>query len=98
MAAVQPAPAEPQADVWYLWPECVPYWDAWLGVQTQWRADMAGNMGLDYAGVRADLRAGLGLSGEQLSDYWRAIKACEVATLHAWAEIRKRGGVNGSGT
>lgn len=100
VAAVQQQAEPAAAQDEYLWPECVPYWQVWMGLQTQWRSDMAGNMGLDYAGVRADLRAGLGLEGEALADHWRCIKACEVGTLQAWAEQRERdkqkgGGVNG---
>lgn len=93
--------AEPEGpDEQYLWPECESYWRVWEGLQTQWRSDMAGNMGLDYAGVRADLRAGLGLEGAELAEHWRCIKACELGTLQAWAERRERdkdkgGGING---
>lgn len=76
-------------EAWYLWPECVAAWRAWIGVQTQWRSDMAGNIGLDYAGVRADLRDGLGLRGRRLARMWACIKACEAATLEVWAERRK---------
>ena len=44
-----PAAAEPQ--VFYLWPENLPAWRLWRSVQTQWRFNMQGPTGLDYAGV-----------------------------------------------
>lgn len=59
-----------------------------MGVQTQWRAGLAGATGLDYAGVQADLRLTLG--GQQMRAIWPGIKACERAVLEVWAEDRAR--------
>ena len=75
--------------VCYLWPDNVAAWNAWQGVQTQWRAGMAGATGLDYAGVRAALDES-GLSGDERRDIWRGIQAAERATLEVWAEQRER--------
>lgn len=37
----------------FLLPECVPAFDLFMAVQTQWRVGPLGPTGLDYAGVRA---------------------------------------------
>lgn len=73
----------------YLWPCNVTAWNAWLGVQTQWRSGMAGFTGLDYAGVRTDLHA-MGHSRSAVRDIWPGIKACERAVLKVWADERER--------
>lgn len=73
----------------YLWPCNVLAWQCWSGVQTQWRVGAGGATGLDYAGVRADLDE-RGLTGEERRDAFNGIKACEAATLKAWAEQRDR--------
>lgn len=73
--------------VLYLWPSNVAAWQHWQGVQTQWNTGMAGATGLRYEGVRAYLQE-CGLQGEERSEVWRGICACEVATLAAWAQRR----------
>lgn len=73
----------------YLWPDNVPAWEAWLGVQTQWRVGMAGATGLDYAGVRAYLDE-IGLDGDERSDVFAGIQACEREVLRVWARKRER--------
>lgn len=72
----------------YLWPCNVTAWNAFMGVQTQWRTGNAGVTGLDYAGVRADL---LVLHPRKVvAEIWPGIKACERAVLKVWNEERDR--------
>lgn len=70
----------------YLWPECVPIWQAWQGVQTQWRTGAAGATGLDYAGVRAWLHECGPRSRTERAEWFVCIQAAERATLEVWAE------------
>lgn len=73
----------------YLWPCNVPAWQAWQAVRTQWRVGAGGATGLDYAGVRAELdETGPPTGTPARRDLWAGIKACEAATLDAWAEAR----------
>lgn len=58
-------------------------------MQTQWRVGMAGQTGLDYAGVRAYLDEA-GVHGDERADAWRGICAAEGATLHVVAEQRRK--------
>lgn len=81
-------PGEDHAGTVYLWPCNVAAWNAFMGLQTQWRTGMAGPTGLDYQGVLADLRGGLQLRGQVLRDTWSGIKACERAVLDVWADER----------
>lgn len=74
----------------YLWPDNVATWNAWLGVQTQWRAGMSGYTGLDYAGVVSYLRIVCRARGDQLAELLRGIQACEIGALRVWAEERSR--------
>lgn len=73
--------------VHYLWPCNLVAWKHWQGVQTQWNTGMAGATGLRYEGVRAYLDE-CGLQGDERRDVWRAIAACEAASLAAWARRR----------
>lgn len=71
----------------YLWPCNVPAWQAWQGVQTQWRVGMAGATGLDYAGVCAYLaELGLAPGSPERRDTFAGIQAAEAATLDVWAQ------------
>lgn len=50
---------EAQADdlpAFYLLPDCVPVFNLWCDVQTQWRLGFRGPSGMDYAAVEAYLR------------------------------------------
>lgn len=85
------AARESAADVFWLWPETVPYWVAWHQVQTQWRwiAGMASahRVGLDYAGVSARLQASgwRHRRGRSLRAAMEAIAEAEREALDAWA-------------
>jgi hypothetical protein len=68
----------------YLWPDCVPIWNHWQEVQTQWRAGMAGATGLDYAGVTAYLGAAEP-DEEARREAFEAIRKAERAVLSVWA-------------
>ncbi len=73
----------------YLWPCNVTAWQCWQGVRTQWREGMAGRTGLDYAGVRAYLDLQLD-DPQQRREAFDGIRACEAATLEAWADQRDK--------
>ena len=68
-----------------MWPDNVTTWQAWLGLQTQWRVGMSGATGLCYAGCRAYLDE-LGHTGPDRRNIWQGIQAAERATLDVWAE------------
>lgn len=72
----------------YLWPDNLPAWQAWQGVQTQWRTGMGGATGLDYAGVHAWLQ--LHAPRQQRRELFEGIQAAERATLEVWSEQRER--------
>lgn len=77
-------------DVHYLWPDNVQAWQAWLGVQTQWRIGGMGTVtGLDYAGVRAWLDEE-GIAGDERRELWSVICACEREVLGVWHQRRRR--------
>ena len=51
----------PERKTLWLWPETVPFWNAWHQVQSQWRwvdgMSAPRRVGLDYTGVERWLRA-----------------------------------------
>ncbi len=74
-----------QDTVW-IWPECLPIFDGWQAIQTQWRTGcMGGLTGLDYAGVRAWLQECGPQNKVHRREWFECFQACEVATLAAWA-------------
>ncbi|MCU0963533.1 MAG: DUF1799 domain-containing protein [Burkholderiaceae bacterium] len=80
------APAQ-ELPGFHLLPECVPVFQLWRNVQTQWRVGMMGPTGLDYAGVEAYMR----MARTQLrreADTIELLRAMEVATLKVYAERR----------
>ena len=79
----------PPVHTHYLWPECVPIWQAWQALQTQWRVGMGGATGLDYAGVRAWLDECGPEDRAQRREWFECIQAAERATLDVWAEQRQ---------
>ena len=72
-----------------LWPENVPVWHVWLGVQTQWRANMESREGLDYCGVRIVMRAHR-IAAADRDRTFLLVQGMERAALEEWAEQRKR--------
>jgi hypothetical protein len=78
----------PDERIEYLWPDNLDGWNAWMGVQTQWRTGMAGATGLDYSGVRAWLE--VMHPKKRHRELLQGIQACERATLDVWAEQRER--------
>lgn len=75
----------------YLWPDCMPAWNHWRSLQTQWRSSgMGGREGLDYAGVQAYLDEHLPRRGRRRRELFACIQACETACLDFWAEARER--------
>lgn len=75
----------------FLWPDCVEAFEAWTGVQTQWRKDgMGGATGLDYPGVCAHLtERGFKAGSTRRREVYECIQAAERAVLDVWAEQRK---------
>jgi len=93
----EPAGASESAEqlpVFWLWPECLPAWNAWAGVQTQWRHTGmdASATGLDYAGVTAWLQAHRYGHGRRrnLRETPDHIGAMERETLTAWRETQAK--------
>lgn len=78
----------------YLWPDNVDAWQAWIGVQTQWRVGMSGATGLCYAGVRAYLDE-LDATGPERRAIWSGIQAAERATLDTWSQQAKAKSASG---
>ena len=76
-------PPEPPA--FHLWPENVPAWLVWLGVQTQWRSGMGGREGLDYAAVDVQLRT-LGVRPKDRRRRWAEIQLMERTALRVWSQ------------
>lgn len=68
----------------------MPVWNAWAGLQTQWRTGgMDGTKtGLDYSAVAHYLRFGLGVAGGDLAEWFTCLQAMEQATLAQWARQR----------
>lgn len=71
-----------------LWPENWPVWCLWRDVETQWRTSMAGATGLDYAAVWPLVEQRMHRR-ERKTAFW-LLQAMEEATLHEWAEQRRR--------
>jgi hypothetical protein len=64
--------------------------EAWIGIQTQWRKDgMGGATGLDYGGVGAYLsERGFKTGSNRRRETFECLQAAERATLEVWAEQR----------
>lgn len=80
--------AEADAAPVYLWLEHVRAFEAFKGLQTQWRTGMQGATGLDHAAVLAVLHATQ--PRRQVAQVYRDICVLELATLGYWHEERKR--------
>lgn len=63
-----------------LWPECLPVFNFWNAVQTQWRVGMNGATGLDYQGVEAcmSMRA---IPKKERPELFALVQAMERAAL-----------------
>lgn len=76
-------------DKCYLWPCNVPVFNAWQGVQTQWRTGgMGERTGLDYDGVATYLYDVVRIKKRRWRETWIGLQAMERATLEVWAEKR----------
>ena len=85
--------AAPVVDVFWLWPENWPLWDAWLWLQTQWRLGAMGERrGLDYAACAEWLRLHGWSHGRRrsLREAMRCIAAMERVALEVWRERDER--------
>lgn len=71
----------------YIWPECLPAWDHWNNLQTQWRPEASG---LDYAGVASYFDEQGMRHGKERRSLFSCIRACERAAIDAWAERRAK--------
>lgn len=81
--------AEPDDQVYHLWPENLPAWNCWQGIQTQWRTGMSGPTGLDYQGVSAFLDR-QGLEPDEAREVFWLLQVCERVTLEVWSEQRAK--------
>lgn len=90
-AIAQSSPDDPGEDEFFLWPECVGIFEAWLASQTQWRTGAAGATGLDYTGVATVLdEFGFARSSPERREAFDSLRACELETLSIWSERRER--------
>lgn len=81
------------AEYFYLWPENVRTWNVWQSVQTQWRSNMAGREGLDYAGVDSELRNGpQRVRPKDFRKVRAEIQLMEHAALRTWRAAARRKG------
>jgi hypothetical protein len=70
----------------YLWPECLPVFNFWLGIQTQWHRDMNGQrLRLDYPAIDLVMKWE-GVPKKQQKELTSYLRAMEVAALNAQAE------------
>lgn len=76
-----------QHEPFWLLPECVPSYRAWLDVRTQWVHGFDGPVGLSYQGVEAWARI-TGLRGRVLRERFEDLRVMERAYLDAAAELR----------
>lgn len=76
---------------WHLWPECVPVWNFWAGLRTQWRrGGMDGSpTGLDYAAVWAVLDHST-IHPRRRAWVFDVVRGMEAAALEAWSERAER--------
>lgn len=73
----------------WIWPECVPLWNVWQQLQTQWHITAMGQRaGLDYGRITQWLRArGYGPGRQRnLRRALDALQSMEAAVLSAQAQ------------
>lgn len=88
LGLVPDRPVERAPEEFHLWPECLPVFDLWLAVQTQWRMGMQGPTGLDYAGVEAVMRHGPRLPPRRRRERFELLRAMERTALDHWPRGR----------
>lgn len=79
-------PLELEED-FYLWPECLPAFNVFQSLQSQWRVGMAGATGLDYTAVEAFMRMN-GVRRKDQAELLYCLQVMEFATLREWASRR----------
>ncbi len=72
----------------YLWPCNLATFNAWQGLQTQWRDGMGGRTGLDYASVTSYLRDICRASNKERVDMFKGLQAMEYAALDEWQKSK----------
>ena len=86
LKAVEP---QPRHETFSLWPDCLPAFQLWLAVQTQWCVKPTGGaLGLDYAGVEACMRL-RSVPEEERAGLFGELQVMEVAALNEWAAMRR---------
>lgn len=76
--------------VFYLWPENLRAFNAWMRVQTQWRVGGMGTpTGLDYAGVEACIRMARLAPPRRVRSLLAELQVMERSTLATWAEQQR---------
>jgi hypothetical protein len=81
----------PNSPHYYLWPECLPLWDFWGSIQTQWRVGMSGASGLCWESVLPLLDRTF-RTPRKRKEARLTIADMERAALRAFAERRAREG------
>ncbi len=71
----------------HLWPDNVPTFNLWLGVQTQWIVGMNGRTGLNYGGIEVCMRLHQVRKKEQ-REMFIGLQAMEHAALDEWSKNR----------
>jgi hypothetical protein len=66
----------------YLWPDCVPAFNFWSVIQTQWQVGANGAFGLDYPGVRTCMEM-RGIPKKERQELFALVQAMELAALDA---------------
>ncbi|HEY0847395.1 MAG TPA: DUF1799 domain-containing protein [Noviherbaspirillum sp.] len=67
-----------------MWPDCLPAFNFWNSIQTQWRTGMNGATGLDYQGVQASMSM-RGMPKKERPEMFALVQAMERATLDEWS-------------
>lgn len=81
------APQAPRE--WHLWPECLPAFELFLGVQTQWVVGMGGPVGLSYPGIESCLRL-YGIKPAERRQRFTELQHIERGWLAGWREKNEK--------
>ena len=74
---------------WHLWPEHLPAFELFLGLQTQWVVGMGGPVGLAYGGVESCLRL-LGFKPAERRSRFVELQHIERGWLTGWREKNEK--------
>jgi len=82
-------PGEPEpGPVFHLWPQCVPAFNLFCELHSQWRVGFQGRTGLDYAAVESHLRLSAAAPRRQWPGLYADLRVLERAALGVWERKR----------